>query len=189
MFQRKSRFGKSGVSLIGVALLAISSVCSAETFEFKVVYAQVPGIQKILAGEFDTAIARLETRASDSSNNYLPDETATLCALYVVTGNLDAGRKTCQTAVEVDRSFAAYNNRGVFRAHQGDAEGALEDFRRARVSPEHERRYIEDLKRRNARLMASRNFDVATAYIARRKNGRKRKAGIVTAGTVEDLNN
>lgn len=178
---------KRGWFLLGVLALSNSSI--ADTFEFKVVYAQVPGIEMILAGDFKAAIAKLERRARDSSSDYFPDETATLCALYVVTGKLNAGRRACQAAIEIDRSHAAYNNRGVFRAHQGDSVGALEDFGRARVSPEHEHRYIEELKRRDGRLMASRNFEVAVAYIERRKNGKRRKSGSLPVASVEDLNN
>lgn len=187
MFRPETAFKKRVIGLLPVAALALPGLSSAETFEFKVVYAEVPGIEKILAGDFDSAIARLEERARNSGAHSVPNELSTLCALYVVTGRLDKGQDTCQAAVEVDRSDAAFNNRGVYRAHSGDTEGALEDFRRVRVAPENESLYVEELKRRNARLMASRNFTVAIRYIERRKNGQKRKAGVVSAASVEDL--
>lgn len=188
MFPRVLPFIRTSAGLAAVAMFALSSPSRAETFEFKVTYAQVPGIEKILAGDFLAAIAGLERRVQDPDDRYFPDELSTLCALYIVTGQLEAGRKTCQAAVEIDRSDAAYNNRGVFRAHSGDAEGALRDFRRVRVAPGGEESYVEELKRRNARLMASRNFDVAMRYIERRKNRQKTKAGVVSAADVEDMN-
>lgn len=187
MIRQETPLKKRVLGLLPLAALALSGLSPAETFEFKVVYAEVPGIEKILAGDFDSAIARLEKRAGNSGARYVPDELSTLCALYVVTGRLDDGQDTCQAAVEVDRSDAAFNNRGVYRAHSGDTEGALEDFRRVRVAPENEILYIEELKRRNARLMASRNFDVAIRYIERRKNRQKRKARITSTARVEDL--
>ena len=183
---RKSIFVCGEIGLLLISGLTLSDASRAETFEFSVVYAQVPGIEKILAGDFDSAIAGLEKRASDSDAEYVPDELSTLCALYVVTGRLRDGRKTCQSAVEIDGSDAAFNNRGVLRAHQGDTEGAMKDFQRVRVAPENMELYIEKLKRRNARLMASRNFDVAVKYIEKRKNLQKRKAFMRTA-SVENL--
>ena len=118
----------------------------------------------------------------------MPNELSTLCALYVVTGRLEAARETCESAVEIDGSDAAYNNRGVFSAHRGDTEGALEDFRRVRVAPENTRRYIEELKRRDARLMASRNLDVAIRYVEKRKKKQKKRVGVTSAARIEEIN-
>ena len=174
-------------SLAAWAFLASPPAPAVETFEFKVVYAHVPGIEKVLAGDLDAAIAVLEARAKKADREYVLDEFATLCALYVVTGQLETAATTCNAAIEVDRSDAAYNNRGVLRAHKGDVSGALEDFARVRILPQDKERYVEELKRRNARLMASRNFDVATEYIERRKA--KRKTGGVRGADIQAVNN
>jgi len=161
----------------------------AETYEFKVIYAQVPGIEKILAGNLDAAIEVLESRAKNVDNHYVADEQATLCALYVQKGKLDAARRICDAAVDIDQSDAAYNNRGVLRVHVGDTAGALEDFDRARVLPDDQLRYVEELKMGNARLMASRNFAVAIEYIDKRSTNKPTMAGAVSGANIEDLNN
>ncbi len=154
------------VTFIFAMLMPVTTTL-AETmavFEFKVLYAEVPGFEKALAGDLDAAIEVLESRAKNVDNPYVADEQATLCALYVVKGKLDAARKTCYAAVDIGQSDLAYNNRGVLRAHLGDTAGALEDFDHARVLPDDQHRFIENLKRGNARLTASRNFAVAVKY-------------------------
>ncbi len=177
------------VYLILLVTLALSTVSMAETWEFKVLYADVPGVEKALAGNLDAAIEILESRATNIDNHYVADEQATLCALYVAKGKLDAARKTCNAAVEIEQSDIAYNNRGVLRARLGDTAGALEDFDRARVRPDDWRRYIEELHRGNARLMASRNFAVATKYIEKRAANKPTMAGNISGAHIEDLAN
>ena len=181
--------GKRSLFLLG--MLALSNLSIAEPYEFKLVYAQVPGIEKAVAGDIDAAIADLESRARDLINNDMPDEPATLCALYVVSGRLEAGRKICDTAVETDESDAAYNNRGVLRARLGDAAGAMEDFERARVLPDNQQRYIEELMRNDTRLIATSNYAVVTKYIETRGRPDPVKAltSRVRGANVEDLSN
>ncbi len=128
--------------LILLLTLVLPSISNAELYDFKVVYAEVPGTEEIRAGNHDAAIKILESRAKDANNYYVADELSTLCALYVVIGKLAAARNTCHVAVETDQSHAAYNNRGVLRAHLGDVAGAMEDFERARVLPENQQGYI-----------------------------------------------
>jgi hypothetical protein len=103
------------LSLLAISFLPVASY--AQTYDFKVVYAEVPGIDEILAGNHDAAIKILENRTRDASSNDLADELATLCALYIVKGKLVVAQKTCNSAVETDRSHTAYNNRGVLRVH------------------------------------------------------------------------
>ena len=154
--------------LILLLTLALPSISNAEIYDFKVVYAEVPGTKEIRAGNHDAAIEILESRAKDANNYYVADELSTLCALFVVNGKLSAAHKTCHVAVETDQSHAAYNNRGVLRAHLGDVAGAMEDFERARVLPDNRQRYVEELMKGDARLIASNNYAVATEYIERR---------------------
>ncbi len=175
--------------LILLVTLALSTVSMAETYEFKVLYADVPGVEKALAGNLDAAIEILESKAANIDNHYVADEQATLCALYVAKGKLDAARKTCYAAVDIGQSNLAYNNRGVLRARLGDAAGALKDFDRARVLPDDQRRFIEELKRGNARIMASTNFAVATEYIEKRSTIKPTMAGNISGAHVEDLDN
>ena len=177
------------VYLILLVTLALSTISMAETFEFKVLFSNVPGIDSALDGNLDAAIEVLESRAKNVDNYYVADEQATLCALYVVKRQLDAARETCNAAVEIGQSDLAHNNRGVLRVHLGDTAGALEDFDRARVLPDDQQRFIEELKRGDARLMASRNFAVATEYIEKRSTNKRTMAGAVTGARIEDLAN
>ncbi len=164
----RSSVNNRNVYMFLLATLALPTLSNAEIYDFKVVYAEVPGTEEIRAGNHDAAIEILESRAEDASNYYFANELATLCALYVVNGKLAAAHETCHVAVETDQSDAAYNNRGVLRAHLGDVAGAMEDFERARVLPDNQQRYVEELMKGDARLIASSNYAVATEYIERR---------------------
>ncbi len=179
------------VNLFSILLvtLALPSMSNAETFDFKVVYAEVPGIDEIAAGDSDAAIEILETRAKDPNRYYIPNELATLCALYIMKGRLPDARKTCDTAVETDRSHTAYNNRGVLRVHLGDAAGAIEDFARIRVLPDNQQHYIEELKKRDARLVATGNYAVARKLSAKRSQPWQSLANSVRGASVEELGN
>lgn len=172
------------------ALLLMSGTSNAQTNDFKVVYANVPGIQEIRDRNYRAAIKILESRAADVDTHYVADERATLCALYIVTRRLSAASVTCHKAVEVDGSDAAYNNRGVFRAHLGNAAGALEDFRRARVRPGKLQSYITERMQRDARFVASSNYAVATTSNDRRHiSFGQSLASRVRGASVEDITN
>jgi tetratricopeptide (TPR) repeat protein len=180
---------KGNLYSILLATLALPNISSAETFDFKVVYAEVPGINEIVAGDADAAIEILEARSKDPTRFYIPDELSTLCALYIMKGRLPDARKTCDTAVETDRSHTAYNNRGVLRVHLGDSAGAIKDFARVRVLPDNQQRYIEELKKRDARLVASGNYAVAQKLSAKRMQPWQSLANSVRGASVEELGN
>ena len=189
MNSRQPSLINRNVCLIFLATLALPAISKAETYDFKVVYAEVPGAEEIRAGNHDAAIKILESRVQNPDNHYVANELATLCALYIVKGKLSAASVTCNHAVETDGSDAAYNNRGVFRAHLGDAAGAKKDFERARILPDHRQRYIEELMSGDARLIASNNYSVVTEYATRRKARRQTLAGRVRGASIEDLGN
>ena len=172
-----------------LATFALPSISNAETFDFKVVYAEVPGINEIVAGDADAAIEILETRAKNPNKYYIPDELATLCALYIMKGRLPEARKACDNAVETDQSHTAYNNRGVLRVHLGDSAGAIKDFARVRVLPDNQQRYIEELKERDARLVASGNYVTAQKLSAKRMQPWQSLANSVRGASVEELGN
>ena len=176
--------------LILFAMMALPAPSNAESFNFRVVYAEVPGVDEVLAGDHDAAIEILETRAKDTKKNYRTDETATLCALYVISGRLTTASKTCNKAVEIDRSHTAYNNRGVLRAHLGDAAGALEDFEQARVLPKNQKRYVRELMQHDPRLIATGNYATAQKLVAKRRfDPSQALANSVVGASVEDLGN
>lgn len=172
-----------------VAILALPAMSYAQTYDFKVVYAEVPGINEIVAGNHDEAIQILENRAKSEKKYYLADELATLCALYVVRGKLAVAREVCDDAVATDRSYTAYNNRGVLRVHLGDPTGAIQDFERARVLPQNQERYIEDLMKRDARLIATSNYAVAKRLATKRKQPWQSLANSMRGASVEDIGN
>ncbi len=176
--------------LILLTAFALPTMSNAESYDFKVVFAaEVPGSTEIGVENYDAAIEILESRAKDSNKPYIADELATLCALYVVKRRLAAARRTCHNAVETDQSHLAYNNRGVLRAHLGDAAGAVRDFERARVLPSDRQRYIKELMRGDARLIATGNYAVAIEYAERRGRPDPVQAfiGRVGGANVEEL--
>ena len=181
---------KRNLYLILLVTIALPVTSNAETYNFRVVYAEVPGFKEILAGNRTAAIEVLESRAKDSKAYHLPDELATLCALYVVSGKFAVAHDTCNRAVETDHSYTAYNNRGVLRAHLGDAAGALEDFEHARVLPKQQKRYIQELMKRDARLIATNNYSVARKLSANRRiDPSQALANSVRGASIEDLGN
>ncbi len=184
------RTGIVCIFLILLATLALPAISNAETYNLKVIYWEVPGIEEIGARNYDAAIEILESRAQDADNHYVAGELTTLCAMYILKGKLSAASETCHDAVEIDRSDAAYNNRGVLRAHLGDAAGAMENFERARVLPENQQHYIEELIRDDTRLISSSNYAVAKEYVARKRgNIGEKLASRVRGAGIEDLDN
>lgn len=181
---------KRNLHLILLTTIALPAISNAESFNFRVVYAEVPGVNEVLAGDHAAAIEILESRVNDSGTYYLTDELATLCALYVVSGKFAVAHKTCNKAVEIDQSYTAYNNRGVLRAHLGNAVGALEDFEQARILPNNQKRYIEELMQRDPRLIATNNYAVARKLSAKRRfDPSQALANSVRGASVEDLGN
>ena len=177
--------------LLLITTITLPAMSNAESYNFKVSFADVPGLEEIRTGNYGAAIDILEKRADDANNQYVHNELATLYALYIVQGNLVAARRTCHDAVETDESDASYNNRGVFRAQVGDAAGAALDFERARVLPDDQQRYIEELMKHDARMIASGNYAEVLRLAARRVQPESMRAlaSSVRGASVEDLGN
>ena len=186
----KSSLQNRIVNLILLATFALPAISNAGNYKFELIYAEVPGSSEILAGNLDAAIETLENRAPATDKNYVADELATLCALYIVKGQLSAASVTCNDAVETDRSNAAYNNRGVFRTQLGDTSGAMEDFALARNLPDNQRRYVEELMSGDAKHIASSNYVVAKKYeINMRDDSRPTMVSNALGARIEDLGN
>ena len=186
----KSSFYKHSVYLILLATFALPAISNAEDYQFELIFVDVPGSAEIRAGYLDAATKTLENRAQDPDKHHVADELATLCALYIVKGQLSAASVTCHGAVEAEQSNAAYNNRGVFRTQLGDMSGALEDFAQARSLPNNQRRYIEELMSGDATLIVNSNYVVAEKYAAstRDKSGQTLVSQAFGA-SIEDLGN
>ena len=182
-------FNRSACLML-LATFALPALSGAETYEFALIYAEVPGSTEILAGNPDAAIKILEDRAQAADKPYVADELATLCALYIVKGQLSVASMTCHDAVETDQSKAAYNNRGVFRTQLGDTSGAMEDFAHARSLPDTQRRYVEELMSGDAKHIASSNYVVAKKYeISVRDNNGQTMVSQTLGASIEDLGN
>ena len=188
MGYQQSVFDKCRDSLILLVTLALSTVCIAEPYELMVAYAEGPSAEEYVAGNLDTAIELLESKEKMADNQLLGEELATLCGFYILKGNLDAARETCFAAVETNQSDLAYNNRGVFRVQLGDTVGALEDFDRVRVLPDDQSLYIELLKEADPRLIATRNFALATEIMERRGINKPTMTGVVDGANIEEIN-
>ena len=160
----KSSFCKRSIYPILLATIALPALSNAGNYRFELIYADVPGSAEIRARKLDAAIEILEDRAQDADKHYVTNELATLCALYIVKGQLSAASITCNDAVETDQSNAAYNNRGVFRTQLGDTTGAMGDFAKARSLPDKQRNYIRELMSGDAKLIADSNYRVAEKY-------------------------
>jgi tetratricopeptide (TPR) repeat protein len=181
---------KRSVYLILLAAFALPAISNAENYKFELIYADVPGSAEILAGHLDAAIETLENRAQAADKDYVADELATLCALYIAKGQLSAASVTCNDAVETDQSNVAYNNRGVFRTQLGDTSGAMEDFAHARNLPDSQSRYIKELMSGDAELIAGSNYIVAERYeIGMRVNNGPTMASQALGASIEDLGN
>ncbi len=189
MGYQQSLFDTCRDSLILLVTLALSTVSLAETYQFQLIFFDDgPESDEYTAGELDAAIEILENREKMADNQYVGRELANLCGYYIVKGNLDAARKTCSAAIEIDPSGFAYNNRAVLRVYLGDTVGALEDFDRVRVLPDDQPLYIELLKEADPRLIASRNFALATEIVERRRTNKPTMNGVVNSADIEQIN-
>lgn len=170
-----------------LALLIAPLPATASQFDFRVGFAEVPGIEEIEAGRFREAIEILENRRRDPDAQYIEEELTTLCGVYIVAGELRKARKVCDEAVEKDRTDAAWNNRGVLRIHSGDTAGALSDFSKVRVPPIEYDGYIADLMRRNPRLMASSNYELVEKIRGKGMAGHEGRSFDVRGASVETI--
>lgn len=152
---------KSSLVVSLLLTVALAAAVQAEALAFQIALADVPGTPHLAAGRLDEGIRLLEDRLADPEVELQQDERATLCAAYIVAGALHKAARTCQEAVEVDNSVAAYNNRGVYRAHAGDISGALDDFDRIRESATGKNDFVAEATAGNARRMAAVNFALA----------------------------
>ncbi len=183
--QISRRIATTATLAIGAALM-LSNPSFADVFPFRVVFEDVPGVEKIQAGNvqagIDMLVEQLKRVEPDSSG----DIWVTLCAAYIINSSLDQAERACTKAVDIAPIHAAYNNRGVLRIYKGDLSGARKDFERVR--PLNMEAYMEELKKTDARLVAVGNFDLIKQMLA------KHTAAEVTASlalhtvVVEDLN-
>jgi len=181
--RRKSRL--IAPTLIIAAALILGNPSFAEVLVFRLALADVPGVEEIEAGDIQAGIEVLEDQLkrikSGSNGNLL----STLCAAHILNDMLDMADRPCNEAVEVDPTRVAYNNRGVYRSHRGDLIGAREDFDHAH--PQQLEAYVDELKAKDAGLIANDNFLVVDELLAKYDVEELNAAIAVYGAAIEDL--
>ena len=153
-------------ALIIAAAFVLGNQSFADGYYFRVVYADVSGVEELEAGNIQVGIKILKDQLNQGEQGNSSDIWATLCATYIVNVSLDQAEHACTKAVEVAPTYAALNNRGVFRAFKGDLSGAHEDFDRAR--PRQLEAYLKQLTTKDVRVVAANNFRLVDEELARR---------------------
>ena len=168
-------------TIVFVVAILISGPGFAEGSNFRVVYANVTGVEELEAGNVERGIRILEAQLQQANAVNSSDIWATLCAAYIISLSLPEASEACDKAVETGPSFAALNNRGVLRAYKRNLDGAREDFDRAR--PLQVEAYIQNLMLRDVRLVAADNYRLISDVLARRDAA---SAPIARTAEIED---
>lgn len=168
------------------ASLLVGSQSYADGSYFRVVYAEVPGVEELEAGNVEVGIKMLRGQLKQEETDNDSDVWATLCAAHIVALSLDRAEGACNKAVETGPTYAALNNRGVFRAYRGDFPGAREDFDRAR--PLELEAYLVELTTKDVRVVADNNFRLISQVLARSDPGETGTAIARSTAEIEDPN-
>lgn len=176
--------GLIAILLCGAAFLP-GNPCLAENYPLRVVYADVPGTEEIEAGRFEAGIRILQAELKKVDTLESGDIWSTLCATYVVTRAYSDARTPCDKAVEIEPTYAALNNRGVYRAFVGDFYGARQDLDRAR--PLQLEAYIVELTTKDPRVVAAENFRLIDNLLSKRNADSANSSVASTSASIEDL--
>ena len=153
---------------------------------YRVMLESVPGADEIEAGNIRAGIKILKDQLYQVEPENSGDIWTTLCAAYIADISLYKAERACTNAVEIDPTYHALNNRGVFRVYDGDLIGAREDFDRVRLL--NVEAYPDKLKTTNIRLVATGNFDLVNQLLAKRTHPQVKASGVVSTAAIEDLN-
>jgi tetratricopeptide (TPR) repeat protein len=168
--------------------VAVAFLAGSQSFaggnNFRVVYADVPGVEQLEAGNVERGIEILEEQLKKQQKGDSSDIWATLCATYIVELSLDQAERACTIAVETGPTFAALNNRGVLRAYRGDFDGARDDFDRAR--PLQLEAYLQELMSRDVRVVAADNYRLINIVLTRRNSESSGTAVARSSAEIED---
>ena len=173
-------------ALVIAAILMIGNQSFADESRFRVLAEDVPGAEEIKAGNIQAGIKMLEDQLNQVGQVNSGDIWSTLCAAYISTVSLKQAERACNNAVEIDPTYHALNNRGVFHLSTGNLFKAREDFNRVR--PLNVESYLDDLKRTNARLVAASNFDLVNKMLAKQTPAEIKASGVILTAAIEDLN-
>jgi len=186
MNHQQSRRIATTRTLIIAAALMLGNPSFADVFPFRVAFENVPGVEKIDAGNIEAGIKVLDHQLEQIEPASSGDILATLCAAYIVNVSLHQAERACNKAVETNPSETAYNNRGVYRAFTGDLTGAREDFERVR--PRDIAAYLDELKTKDVGLMSIDNFYLIEELSAKYTPAEVNVSVAMTTAAIEDLN-
>ena len=185
MNRRKARHIGIAPTLMVSAVLLFGNPSFAETRTFRVAFEWMPGTEQIEAGNLQAGIKELEHQLARTNLESSGDLLATLCAAYIVDSSLDKAMRVCDKAVEINPTWTAYNNRGVFRAHMGNLSGAREDFERVR--PRQLEVYLEELWVKDVPLIATGNFDLVNELLTERSAAEIEHSFALSTAEIENL--
>jgi hypothetical protein len=126
----------------------------------------------------------MERQLGDASLADRGDVLASLCGAYLLQRAFDKAAVPCEQSVSANPSDAAFNNRGVYRAHTGNLRGARQDFERAR--PDNLAAYMDRLHNTDVRLMADANYALANELAAMYTERDVRRTRSLSHADVED---
>jgi tetratricopeptide (TPR) repeat protein len=179
--------GNRGVAAIAVVMaFVVGNQAFAGGNNFRVVYADVPGVEQLESGNVERGIEILEEQLKTTDEESSSDIWATLCATYIIELSLDKAEPACNKAVATGPTYAALNNRGVLRAYQGDYSGAHDDFDRAR--PLQLEAYLAELMSKDVRVVAADNYRLINIVLARSGAGENDAALARSTAEIEDPN-
>ena len=173
------------VAMVLAMVFASGNQAFAGGNNFRVVYADVPGVEQLESGDVERGIEILEEQLKATDENS-SDIWATLCATYIIQLSLDDAEPACDKAVETGPTYAALNNRGVLRAYLGDYSGAHDDFDRAR--PLQLEAYLAELMSKDVRVVAADNYRLINIVLARTGGGGNDAAVARRTAEIEDPN-
>ena len=173
-------------ALVIAAALMIGNQSFADVSHYRVVLENVPGADEIEAGNILAGIKILEDQLNQVERANSNDIWSTLCGAYIVNGSLNQAERACTKAVEINPTYHALNNRGVFRVSKGDLFRAREDFERVRAR--HVEAYLDELKTTNVRLVAAGNFDLVNQILAEHTPAEVKTSDVMSTAAIEDLN-
>ena len=171
-------------SLAPLAALAMTSPALAERLEFRVAMEDIPGVDDVLAGDIAAGQRKLEAQVQTTAGDLRGQVLATLCGVYVLAQEYQLARNTCNRAVAEHGDETAYNNRGVYKVHLGDLQGAALDFAKARPTDVDD--HLALLWATNPGLIAVGNTEKLGA-LATRLDDQQPPGGDIVAASIENL--
>ena len=147
------KLSKTLANVVLMTVLALGSLSGAHAYELFAGDPVIPGTAQLESGAVEKAIEEFEKQTQSVRREVRSSAFTGLCAAYVMKGDLGVATQHCERAVDYGQR-AAFNNRGVLRANQGDFAGAQNDFQRAKRPPGK-----SSLDSSEIRYLASRNLD------------------------------